>query len=51
MGGVRSHRKIGMGVPIILGFVEWECRKWGVPIFFVTPGRNVNLHTLINPYS
>jgi len=33
MGGVCSHRKIGMGVPIILGFVAWGCRKLGVPIF------------------
>ena len=28
--GSRNPRKIGMGVPYILGFVERVCRKMGV---------------------
>ena len=37
--GSRNPRKIGMGVPNILGFVERECRKMGVPIFCDTGSR------------
>ena len=32
--GSRNPRKIGMGVPNILGFVAQGCRKMGVPIFW-----------------
>ena len=32
--GSRNPRKIGMGVPNILGFVARGCRKMGVPIFW-----------------
>ena len=33
-------RKIGIGVPNILGFVERGCREIGVPIFFCDTGTN-----------
>ena len=45
--GSRNPRKIGMGVPNILGFVEWGCRKMGVPIFFVTPARSSTLEIVM----
>ena len=40
-------RKIGMGVPNILGFVERGCRKMGVPIFLVTQALILEVCTIL----
>ena len=38
--GLCNPRKIGMGVPNILGFMGWE--NGGVDLFFLTLARNVS---------
>ena len=49
MGGSRNPRKIGIGMPNILGFVEWGLWKMGVTIFCDTsPPRSPALTGIIN---